>query len=112
MKGRRDTFNCPSEECWDYDAVSGACTLKTNAQCVTLSCEYDAMAVNFKGSLFGVADGDSSSLDSQLGIKFEVFFRFLSTQLIRLFYCEQVANYQNPSILKILPSGWPVWIFL
>ena len=83
MKGRRDTFNCPSEECWDYDAVSGACTLKTNAQCVTLSCEYDAMAVNFKGSLFGIADGDSSSLDSQLGIKFEVFFRF-SFQLTQL----------------------------
>ena len=41
------------------------------------------MAVNFKGSLFGIADGDSSSLDSQLGIKFEVFFRF-SFQLSQL----------------------------
>ena len=46
--------NCPSDQCWTYDATTDTCTVKSGAECgYSLTCGGDAMSFDFPEELFG-----------------------------------------------------------
>ena len=46
--------NCPSDQCWTYDATTDTCTVKSGAECgYSLTCGGDSMSFDFPEELFG-----------------------------------------------------------
>merc|ERR1712227_392183 len=60
---------CPSDECWTYDASSGACLPQENEEssCSMLICSSDAMFVKFSSDLFGITSESDAFADVQNG---------------------------------------------
>jgi hypothetical protein len=58
---------CPSDECWDFNAGTGECTIKPDQQCITLTCNHDSMVLNFGANFYGVGDGAISEFESKFG---------------------------------------------
>jgi len=55
---------CPSDECWNWDAVNKKCTLKENTgnnACTSITCDYNSMAFGWNSALFGLNKGDFAS---------------------------------------------------
>ena len=44
---------CPSTKCWDFNSTTGKCTLRTNQNCYSVTCEADKIVVTFIPELFG-----------------------------------------------------------
>jgi len=52
---------CPSDECWNYDATTDECSLKSDVpQCATLQCGAKIMSVVFSKNLLGRGAGMAS----------------------------------------------------
>merc|ERR1712135_272326 len=55
---------CPSDECWNWDAVNKKCTLKENTgnnARTSITCDYNSMAFGWNSALFGLNKGDFAS---------------------------------------------------
>ena len=60
--------NCPvlsddrcMSDCWEWNDDAAECQVKNDAKCLKLTCEYNAIYLEFSSKLFGITDNQSPS---------------------------------------------------